>query len=96
MRVRYTPRARRDIAEIFAYISKDNPDAAKRVRDAILGSIELVAAWPFIGMKNARAPELRSRLVSRYPYRVHYFVGDDEVLILSVWHTARRPFASAP
>ena len=57
-------------------------------------AIELVAARLFIGMKNARAPELRSRLVWRYPYRVHYFVRDEEILILGVWHTARRPFGS--
>jgi toxin ParE1/3/4 len=67
MRIRYTRRTRSDIAEILAYIVEDNPKAAQRVRRAILASIELIAARPFIGIKNARAPELRSRLVSRYP-----------------------------
>jgi plasmid stabilization system protein ParE len=44
MRVRFTPRARNDIAEIFAYIAKDNAQAAHRVRQAIFATIALVAA----------------------------------------------------
>lgn len=96
MKVRYTRRARNDIAEIFTYIAKDDRAAAQRIQRAIVAAVDLVAARPFVGIKNARAPELRSRLVSRYPYRVHYFVRDEEVLILGVWHTARRPFGSAP
>jgi plasmid stabilization system protein ParE len=48
MKVRYTPRARSDIEEIFAYIAKDNPDAAQRVRRSIFAAIELVAVRPFM------------------------------------------------
>jgi toxin ParE1/3/4 len=96
MKARYTRRARSDIAEIFAYVSKDSPDAALRVRRAIFSSIELIAARPYLGIKNARALNLRSRLVSRYPYRVHYFAENEEILILRVWHTARRSMEAAP
>lgn len=31
MKLRYTPRAKLDIAEIHDYIAQDNPQAAKRV-----------------------------------------------------------------
>ncbi len=66
MRVRYTSRARSDLDEIYSYIAKDNPQAARRVEDAILATIKFVAARPYLGIKNARSAELRSRLVSRY------------------------------
>jgi len=92
MRVRYTPRSRGDLEEIVAYIASDNPLAAQRVRRAILDAIELVAAYPYIGIKNARAPELRSWLVSRYPYRVHYQLSEGEVWIVHIRHAARRPW----
>ena len=91
MRVRYTTRARNDLEEIYSYIAKDNPGAAQRVEAAILATVKFVAARPYLGIKNARATELRSRLVSRYPYRVHYFVRDQEILILHIRHGARRP-----
>jgi toxin ParE1/3/4 len=92
MRVRHTPRARADLEEIVQYITSDNPHAAERVRRAIFDAIELVATHPYAGIKNARAPELRSKLVSRYPYRVHYQVSVGELWIVHIRHTARRPW----
>ncbi len=89
MKVRYTVRARNDIAEIHSYIAKENPQAAKRVRAAIVATVNLVASRPYIGIKNARTVELRSRLVSRYPYRIHYVVRDQDLLILHIRHGAR-------
>ena len=35
MKVRYTPEARADLKEIHAFLKKDNPAAARRVRDEI-------------------------------------------------------------
>lgn len=63
MRVRYTVRARADLAEIYAYIARDNVDAAKRVQQAIFGAVDFLATRPYAGMRNARTPELRSKLV---------------------------------
>ena len=74
MKVRYATRARNDIEEIYSYIARENPLAVKRVKAAILATVKLVASRPYIGIKNARATKLRSRLVSRYPYRIHYLV----------------------
>jgi hypothetical protein len=36
-------------------------------------------------------PELRSRLVTRYLYRIHYFAEDANVWIVHIRHSARRP-----
>lgn len=91
MKVRYTPRARSDIEEILSYIAKDNLSAADRVQRSIVSTIAVIANHPYVGIKNALAPDLRSRLVSRYPYRIHYTVRAQEILILHVRHTARRP-----
>lgn len=95
MRVRYTPRARSDLSEIISYIAKENPGAAQRVQRSILATIKLAGARPYIGIKNARSPDLRSLLVSRYPYRVHYFVRDQGVWILHIRHGARQPLGRA-
>jgi toxin ParE1/3/4 len=91
MKVRYASRARNDIEEIYSYIAKENPQAAKRVKSAILATIKFVASRPYVGIKNARATELRSRLVSRYPNRIHYLIRGQDMLILHIRHGARRP-----
>jgi toxin ParE1/3/4 len=94
MKVRFTSRAHHDLDEISSYIAEQNPQAAKRVQHSILATIDLVALRPYIGIKNARAPDLRSRLVSRYPYRVHYSVREQEILILHIRHGARKPWGT--
>jgi toxin ParE1/3/4 len=91
MTLRFTPRARDDFREIMDYIAKENPVGADRVGRAIFDACTLIAARPHLGIRNARAPELRSRLVARYPYRIHYFVEDADVWIVHIRHSARRP-----
>jgi toxin ParE1/3/4 len=91
MTVRFTPRARDDLREILEYIAKENPTAAERVARAIFDTTALIAARPHLGIRNAKAPELRSRLVIRYPYRIHYFVENADVWIVHIRHSARRP-----
>lgn len=47
-------------------------------------------AWPkFPGWD--RLPVVRSRKVEVFPYRVVYFVRDDELLIVAFAHQSRRP-----
>jgi plasmid stabilization system protein ParE len=93
MRVRYTARARADLTEIFTYIARDNPAAAKRVQNAIFAAIDLMAAHPYAGIRNVRAPELRSKLVRRYPYRVHYRLKGEVLWVIHIRHTSRRPWS---
>jgi toxin ParE1/3/4 len=92
MTLRFTPRARNDLRDILEYIAKDNPAAADRMRRAFLDACKLVATRPHLGIRNAKLPELRSRLVARYPYRIHYRVEDADVWIIHVRHSARRPW----
>lgn len=73
------------------YIAKENPAGADRVGRAIFDACALIAEQPHLGIRNARARELRSRLVRRYPYRIHYFVEEADVWIVHVRHSARRP-----
>jgi hypothetical protein len=47
-------------------------------------------AWPkFPGWD--RLPVVRSRKIGVFPYRVVYFVRDDELLIVAFAHQSRRP-----
>ena len=59
-RVDVTPRAARDLVEIWQYIAADNIDAADRVIDRIRGEFQKLAGMPGIGhTRNELGPEYR-------------------------------------
>jgi addiction module RelE/StbE family toxin len=88
MKLRYTPRARSDLAEIHDYIAQDNPQAARRVIQIIRKAAEALAQNPLVG-KAGRVAGTRELAVSRFPFMLAYRVDAEEVQILSVIHTAR-------
>jgi toxin ParE1/3/4 len=89
MSVRYTARALEQLAEIFDYIARDNPQAAHAVQARIKASIERLDDFPFAGRITER-PGVRVLTVVRYPYRVFYSTfGTGEVIVLRILHAAR-------
>ncbi|MGD0192428.1 MAG: type II toxin-antitoxin system RelE/ParE family toxin [Rhizomicrobium sp.] len=90
MRLRFTPQATRDIAEIADTIRAENPVAAQRVRGSILDSLSMLTQFPLIG--RAQSVEgVRKIITRRYRYLVYYTIDDarDEVIVLTVQHPSR-------
>ena len=71
MRVRLTRRALANLTEIASYIHQHSPSAARRVRDAIVASWEMLAAFPHAGWQQT-TPSVRKLVVRRYPYLIYY------------------------
>jgi toxin ParE1/3/4 len=90
MNVVYAPRALRDLKSISAYLHKRNPSGAGNVLGAIKSSIETLGFFPQIGRLVDDAGHRRVP-VMRYPYLIFYRIEADELLILHVRHTSRRP-----
>ena len=61
---------------------------------AVDGAVEYLAAWPESG---SAVPGVRASLpvrqlpVSRFPYRIVYMIDSEELRVLAVAHTRRRP-----
>jgi plasmid stabilization system protein ParE len=51
MKLRFTPRATADLAEIADYIHQHNPAAAQRVRSAIYGALQDLILFPHLGRR---------------------------------------------
>lgn len=86
MRIRWTNPARRALAEHIAFIAQDSPDAAERVRDAIISTVESLTDTPHRGRPGHRAGT-RELVITRFPaYIVVYRVTETEIRILRVWH----------
>jgi toxin ParE1/3/4 len=91
MRVRYTPRARRDIGEIYAYLDERSPSGALNVLAAIYAGVRFVAEQPKAS-ERTDDPNVRVRVIRRYRYKIFYSVAGDAVEILHIRHTSRRPW----
>jgi toxin ParE1/3/4 len=48
MKIRYTPRARDDLAAIYSYLDQRSPAGARSVKIAVERRIRLLADFPFI------------------------------------------------
>jgi plasmid stabilization system protein ParE len=66
MRVRYTVPAQADLAEIYTYVSENNPFAAERIKRQIKIDAELLGEFPLISRESDH-PGIRIRKVRRYP-----------------------------
>jgi toxin ParE1/3/4 len=90
MRVRYTPRARSDIEQIYRYLEEQSPAGARNVLRAIYAGVQFISEHPKASERTDN-PQVRVRIVRRYRYRVFYrMVDGDTVEILHVRHTSRR------
>ena len=92
MKVRVTPRAGRDLQNIRDFYHRENPSAATRVAQEILSAIALLRRRPDIGIRSIRKPDIRSKLVTGLPYRIHYRVRGGVLEIVHIRHTAKRPW----
>ena len=90
MKTTYTEEAIADIVDAITYLNERNPTAAVNLDAEIAQCIERLAAREFDGPVS----RLRSGAVARSwavpPFRVYYQRHDDELLIVRVYHQARR------
>jgi addiction module RelE/StbE family toxin len=91
MKLRLTPQATKDLAEIADYIRAESPNAARHVRASILESLRLVADFPGIGRRQ-NAEGVRKHVSRRYGYLLYYTVDReaDEVAVVAIRHSARQ------
>src|SRR5437667_4530091 len=70
---------------------RTQPQAALRVRAAILESLQSLVLFPHIG-RQQKVEGVRKLVTRRYPYLVYYTADDDaqEIIILAIQHPARE------
>jgi len=95
MKLRFTPQATQDLSEIADYIRAENPAAAGQVRAAILESLQVLTAFPHIGRRQ-NVEDVFRLVTRRFGYLVYYQVDEAaaEIVVLTIRHPARQPFAT--
>ncbi len=91
MKITYTEEAVADIVEAITYLNERNPTAAANLDAEITHCIERLADQEFEGPVS----RLRSGAVVRSwavrPFRIYYQRHPEELVIVRVYHQARRP-----
>jgi toxin ParE1/3/4 len=85
----WTVPARDNLAAIQTYIEQFNPRAAQAVAAELLAAAESLVTLPNRGRPVPRT-QMRD-LVTTYPYIIRYQVIGEDVVILRIRHTSRRP-----
>jgi addiction module RelE/StbE family toxin len=88
MKIRWTKRAIRSLASIYAYISQDSPASATRVAAAIVDATDRLEQFPRSG-RTGRIEGTSELVIPGLPYIIPYRVVDGVVVLLSVIHTSR-------
>lgn len=87
----FSPRARRDLLAAMRWIAKDNPAAARGLRDAVAAAAERVGLHPLVG---GLRPDLvgesyRFVPLTGFPYVIVYNAARRPPLIVRILHDAR-------
>jgi toxin ParE1/3/4 len=89
LKINYTPEAQADLDQIFEFISRENPEAARRTIARILQGVAVLESFPLLG-RVGRLPRTREWFIAQLPYFVAYRLVDDrEIDIVAVIHTSR-------
>ncbi|EAV8896100.1 type II toxin-antitoxin system RelE/ParE family toxin [Salmonella enterica] len=81
--------ARDDLRQIVAYIAKENPAAARRMKIRIETSVLPLTEHPYLYPPSERIPGLRE-IVTHPNYIVLYRVAASNIEIVNVVHTRRQ------
>lgn len=90
MQVRWLRKAIQNLNNEAEYIAQENPTAAAEMFEYVKAKVEALGDLPATG-RPGRVPGTRELVIDRYPYLVPYRVAGDELHVLRVFHTRRKP-----
>jgi toxin ParE1/3/4 len=93
MKVRYTLRARADLDEIYAYLRERAPASAEAMKWVIERRVSWLTDFPLMAPATDE-PGIHELTLVRHPYKIYYEVQGNEVWIVHIRHTSRRPWQS--
>ena len=92
MIVRFRAEALTDLQDIRDYLHERSPSGALNVMRAIYSGIHVISEFPQASERTDNLG-MRVKVVTRYRYKVFYQILKDEIEIVHVRHTSRRPWS---
>jgi toxin ParE1/3/4 len=78
MKLRFTPRAVQDLADIANYFRSRSPAGAANVRTAIFDSLQILTEFPFAGHLLS-VEKVRKIVTRKYSYLIYYEISPPEM-----------------
>jgi toxin ParE1/3/4 len=89
VKIRLAKPAERDLEEVEAYISLDNPGTALRTVARVLEDIEYLMQFHNMG-RAGRLANTRELIISGTPFIVIYQIRRPDIYVLRILHAARK------
>ena len=89
MNVLWTVPAADQLEQVYDYIAQTNPNAAEETTQHIIDTTEMLGGHPAAG-RRGRVPGTREFIVPGTRFVVVYAVRKETLLILAVYHGARK------
>ena len=90
VRVKWLKAASRNLDAAMEYIAREEPGAAVKLYALIREHVAALAQHPETG-RPGKIFGTRELVIEGYPYIVPYRIRENEVQILRVFHTSRKP-----
>jgi plasmid stabilization system protein ParE len=90
VKLRYTKRAAKELAEVLDYIALRSAQGERSVSARIRDMIALLLQFLTAGQRTTTG-RLRRLVVTPYPYLIFYRITEDAIVSHGVRHTARKP-----
>ena len=92
MKIQLSIRAGAELEQAVQYLYEQNPIAATSLADAIDLTFEHLMANPRVGrVLKTKSGLYHAHPIKGFPYRIFYRIEGDQILIASIFHTARNP-----
>lgn len=89
LRIKFSPRARRDLRELILYIANDSPSNARLVRDRITDAIQRLGLHPESG-RPGRVDGTRELIIPHTAHIAAYRVSGASLEIIALLHESQR------
>ena len=80
-----------ELAEVVRWHDERRPGSGGRLFDAVASTLRLIEAHPEIGSPRRGRLPARQLKVRGFPYVVAYRVRRDDLYVVAIAHTSRRP-----
>lgn len=90
MKIRVSPRAKREFEAIFLWLAEQSPEAARRAASNIYATVDLIGSFPELGMASPEGWREKGVQFDRDGYLIRSRVMGDTIVILRIMHTRQR------
>ena len=89
MKVRFLTIAQQEVDDAYQWFEMRTEGMGLEFLNEVDRVVRLIESFPLAAIQTE--PEIRRSLLARFPYAIVYGIDDQEIIMIAVAHTHRRP-----